>query len=78
MSGIVGLLYICKRCGNQEFSKSTGELNPYTAPIPEGWTCLEKDHICPQCAVPLKRFMSWFFNEKDCPKKWKENKDVSV
>ena len=53
-------------------TRQVDEDDSSTETIPDEWTTVENDYLCPQCAVTFKRFMTWFFDEKDCPEKWKE------
>lgn len=70
MPGLLGITYVCDRCGKTHFIEGIES-------IPEDWIELPIDkmrpkYICPTCAVPFKRFMTWFFEKGQCPDEWRE------
>ena len=71
MPGVTGITYICDRCGKSHFVPLTndrGEISGY----PKNWLQVEGKYICPDCAVPFKKFMTWFFDEDAIPEQWRE------
>ena len=72
MSTQTGVMFVCDRCGATHFENC----GRYVDDIPDGWVEFAGNNgihrvICPQCAVPFKRFMGWFFND-NCPMTWRE------
>ena len=69
MPGITGISYVCDRCGKSHFVPHIGRAG---ACIPKDWTRVEGRYLCPNCAVPFRKFITWFFDEDTIPEKWKE------
>ena len=71
MPGLTGISYVCDRCGKSHFVPTVndrGEINKF----PKDWLMVEGKYICPSCAVPFRRFVTWFFDEDAIPDRWRE------
>lgn len=72
------LAVTCSRCKSEIFIDRRSDLI-YETGDAKGWlTISERHHLCPQCAVPFKRFMTWFFDNGQCPHYWRFKKGEDV
>lgn len=71
MPGVTGISYICDRCGKSHFVPTVNNQGKFNG-FPKDWIKVEDKYICPTCAVPFRRFVTWFFDEDAIPEKWRE------
>lgn len=71
MPGVTGISYVCDRCGKSHFVPMVKNRWD-NVKIPKSWMKVEDKYICPTCAVPFRRFATWFFDEDAIPEAWRE------
>lgn len=64
----------CSRCGTTTYISDERELN-FGIGNTKDWTVLSiRHHLCPQCSIPFKRFMTEFFDKGQCYESWRFRK----